>query len=151
MARKNEEVFTNRHQRKPNLFYDDLISKLFQNQLHSSKENIIYFSVRTNRARQQPFEEAVKKAIFAFENKWNTKVETKVKVYPQRPQSEPCLQIIDYMLWAVQRAFIKKEDRYLNFVRAKISLISDIYDFKNLGKNFYSRRNVFDINKISPL
>lgn len=151
VARKIESVFRNKHLGKPNLFYDDLISKLFQNQLHSSKQNVIYFSVRTNRARQAPLEDAIRKAVITFENKWKTKVESEIKIYPQTPQAEPCLQIIDYIIWAVQRAFIKKETRYLDFVKNKISLIADIYDFKYFGKNYYTRKNPLDINKISPI
>jgi len=151
VARKIESVFKNKHRGKPNLFYDDLISKLFQNQLHSSKQNIIYFSVRTNRARQAPLEEAIQKAVIIFETKWKTKVESEIKIYPQTPQAEPCLQIIDYMIWTVQRAFVKKETRYLEFVRNKISLIADIYDFENFGKNYYTSKHFSDINKISPL
>jgi len=148
VARKVEKVFCNKHCGKPNLFYDDLISKLFQNQLHSSKQNII---VRTNRARQLPLEEAIQKAVIAFEDKWKTKVESEIKIYPQTPQAEPCLQIIDYIIWTIQRAFIKKETRYLDYVKNKISLIADIYDFERFGKNYYTKRNPLAINKISPL
>lgn len=151
VARKIENVFRNKHKGKPNLFYDDLISKLFQNQLHSSKENIIYFSVRTNRARQAPLEEAIQKAVITFEIKWKTKVESEIKIYPQTPKAEPSLQIIDYMIWTVQRAFIKKENRYLDFIKSKISLIADIYDFDKFGNNYYTKKNLLDINKISPL
>jgi len=86
-----------------------------------------------------------------FEDKWKTKVESEVHVYAQNPKSEPCLQIIDYMIWSVQRAFVKKEMRYLEFVRSKISLIADIYDFKNFGRNFYARKNKFELEKVSPL
>jgi len=46
VARKREDVFTSRHKKKPNIFYDDIVSKLFENQLHKAEENIIYFSVR---------------------------------------------------------------------------------------------------------
>lgn len=151
VARKIETVFRSKHKGKPNLFYDDLISKLFQNQLHSSKQNIVYFSIRTNRARQAPLEEAIQKAIFVFENKWKTKVNSEILVYPQTAKAEPCLQIIDYVIWAVQRAFIKKETRYFDFIGSKISLVADIYDFDRFGKNYYNRKNKLDINNISPL
>jgi len=55
------------------------------------------------------------------------------------------------MNWVVYRAFTKKETRYYNFVKDKISLIVDIYDFGKYPKNYYHKRNPFDINKISPL
>ena len=55
------------------------------------------------------------------------------------------------MNWTVQRAFIKGEMRYFDFVADKISLVVDIYDFDKYPKNFYNRKNRFDITKISPL
>lgn len=151
VARKKETIFTKRHNRKPNLFYDDMISKLFQNHLHNCEENIIYFAVRGNSARQLPLEDAISKAKLLFENRWQKKIENKINIFPQRPEGEPCLQIIDYMNWAVQRIFIKKEERYFEFIKEKISLLFDIYDFDKYPKNFYTKKNEFNINKISPL
>jgi len=151
VGRKIEKIFIKRHKKKPNLFYDDLVSKLFQNQLHKAEKNIIYFAVRGNRARQEPLEDAIRKAVMTFENKWKIKVDSEIQIFPQRPWGEPCLQVTDYMTWAIQRAFIKKETRYYNFVKDKISLIVDIYDFEKYPNNFYNKRNSFDINKISPL
>jgi hypothetical protein len=46
VARKLESVFKARHKKSPNLFYDDLVTKLFQNQLHHSKQNIVYYAMR---------------------------------------------------------------------------------------------------------
>lgn len=151
VARKKEEIFIKRHRNRPNLFYDDLISKLFENQLHKAEENTVYFAVRGNRTRQVPLEDAIRKAVFTFEKKWNTKIDVGIEILPQRPEGEPCLQIIDYMNWAVQRAFVKQEMRYFTFVRDKISLVVDVYDFDKYPKNFYHKRNQFHINKISPL
>jgi hypothetical protein len=151
IARKHENIFMTRHKKSPNVFYDDIVTKLFQNQLHKATENIIYFAVRSNRARQQPLEQALRTAILSFEETWKTKVHTEILVYPQRPEGEPCLQVIDYMNWAVQRAFIRGEMRFLNFVRDKISLIVDLYDFDKYPKNYYNRKNPFDIKIISPL
>ncbi len=133
------------------MFYDDLVTKLFQNQLHTAYENLIYFAVRGNRVRQQPFEEAIRTAVFSFEEKKKIKIDTEIKIFPQRPVGEPCLQVVDYMLWAVQRAYNQNDMRYVNFVKEKISLIVDIYDFDKYPNNYYNKRNTFDIKKISPL
>lgn len=151
VARKLEKIFKSRHKGRENIFYDDLISKLLENKLHKTDHNAIYFAVRGNKNRQQPLEDAVQKAKNIFENKWNIKINSKVDIYPQTPSDEPCLQIIDYVNWAVQRAFSKKEMRYYRFIEDKISFLVDIYDFKKYPKNYYNRKNKFDINKISPL
>jgi len=119
--------------------------------LHQSDQSIIYFAVRGNRARQLPLEDAIRKSVLSFENKWGIKIETQISIFPQKPEGEPALQIIDYMNWTVQRAFTKGEMRYFDFVADKISLVVDIYDFDKYPKNFYNSKNRFDIKKISPL
>lgn len=151
VARKIEAIFLKRHLGKENLFYDDLVSKLFENKLHKVEKSIIYFATRGNKTRQKPLEDAIEKATLTFEKKWGIKIDGQINVLPQSPAGEPCLQIADYMNWAVQRAFIKSEMRFYNLVEDKISFLVDIYDFNKYPRNFYSRKNKFDITKISPL
>jgi hypothetical protein len=64
---------------------------------------------------------------------------------------EPCLQVIDYMNWAVYRAFVKREMRYYRFVEEKVSLLVDLYDVAHYPNNWYHHRNPFEIEKTSPL
>lgn len=151
VARKIQNIFNKRHHRNENEFYDDLISKLFETKLHLAKNNKIYFAVRGSKTRQIPLEQAIQKAKDNFEEKWNKKIDTTVNIYPQSPSGEPCLQVIDYINWAIQRAFIKKEMRFYQFVEKKIKYLVDIYDTDRYPKNFYSKKNKFDISKISPL
>lgn len=151
IARKIENIFKKRHHGKESEFYDDLITKLFANKLHISSHNEIYFAVRGSRLRQKPLEEAIEKAKSIFESKWKIKVDSFVKIQPQRPSGEPCLQVIDYINWAVQRAFARSDMRFYKFIEDKISYLVDIYDNDKYPKNFYNRKNKFDITKISPL
>lgn len=151
VARKIEQLFRKRHKSNQNVFYDDLIIKLFQNKLHLASINHIYFAVRGNKSRQMPLENAIQTSILTFENKWDKKVDSTNYIFPQSPSGEPCLQIIDYMNWAIYRAFTNHEERYLRFIEEKIKFLVDIYDFDKYPKNFYNSKNKFDINKISPL
>jgi len=151
VARKIPEIFIKRHKKNENNFYDDLIIKLFENKLHLAKFNKIYFSVRGSKTRRIPLENAIKKAILNFENKWKTKINSSFEIIPQSPSGEPCLQVIDYINWAVQRAFEKRQDRFLNFVKNKIVYLVDLYDKNKYPKNFYNKNNPFDLKKISPL
>ena len=113
--------------------------------------NYIYFANRGNRERQAPLEQAIRTGINRFEERWKTKVETSILLEPQNPVGEPCLQIVDYMNWAVYRAFVKREMRYYRFVESKVSLLIDLYDTENYPNTWYNQRNPFDINKTSPL
>ncbi len=151
VARKIESIFTKRHKRRENVFYDDLLAKLFENKLHTSAENKIYYAVRGNRIRQEPISSAIQTSILTFEQKWDTKINSSIEVQAQTMTGEPCLQVADYMNWAVQRAFLMGDMRYFNFVKNKISYMADVYDFKKYPKNYYSSKNPFDITKISPL
>ena len=152
VARKSEEIFKTRHKGSPNVFYDDILSCLFENQLHTSEENIIYYAVRANSARQKPFEEAIRTAVLSFEARHKVRIDASIKIYPQQSKGEPCLQVIDYMNWAVYRAFTKREMRYFDYVRNKVSLVADIYDTNRQPvKNHYSLKNPFSVEKISPL
>ena len=68
---------------------------------------------------------------------------------------EPALQVVDYVNWAVQRAFERGEMRYFEYLRDKIELVWDVFDFEKYklkeGNIYDRRRNPFDIKKASPL
>lgn len=151
VARKIERIFRNRFQHDENRFYDYLVARLFQNVLHKNQENVIYFAKRGSRKRPKPLQQALQAGIKTFEEKWQVKVESRFDVQSQSLVGEPCLQLIDYMNWAVYRVFTRVETRYFNYVREKVSLVWDIYDSKSYPGNYYSKRNPLKVEKISPL
>ena len=73
-----------------------------------------------------------------------------------QPYQEPCLQVIDYMNWALYRAITTPDYNYYEFMKEKYSLIWDIFDSKNAGKengwkNIYTKdKNPFHPKKMSP-
>ena len=150
VARKRLDIFTKRHQRNEDIFYNEIITRLFERKLHKSN-NVIYFAKRGNKNKQHHLDAAIRSAVLNFENKYNKKVETDTKTLVQVASDEPCLQVIDYMNWIVQRAFIKGEMRYFNYLKEKISLVFDIYDFEKYPNNFYNKNNIFEAKKITPL
>jgi hypothetical protein len=152
VGRKNLRMFQKRFKCSTHTFYDDLVSKLFENVLHRKAQNVIYFSARSSKKRLAPLLDAVRKGVERFEEKWARKVNSTVDILVQTPSDEPCLQIIDYALWAVHRAYTKGEMRYFETIRDKFSLISDPYDRAKYPNVYYDgTRNPFDIKKTSPL
>jgi len=151
VARKIERVFRNNFHSKENEFYDHLITQLFQGKLHSYENNLIFYAKRGSRNRQAPIEDAIQRSIQLFEQKWNTTISTQTSVQAQTPAGEPCLSIVDYMNWAVYRAFTRGELRYFETVRDKVSLLVDLYDTVNYPGNWYTKKNPFELNKITPL
>lgn len=151
VARKRLDVFTKRHGRNENLFYNEIVARLFERKLHKA-HNVIYFSKRGSQSRQHHFQSAIQTALLNFEKKYQRTIETETKVYVQVPTDEACLQVVDYMNWIIYRAFTKGEMRYFTFLQEKVSFVMDIYDFENYPNSFYDKRkNMFHISKISPL
>ena len=150
VARKSEKIF-NKFNGNTQELYDSLITHLFKNILQLSNNNYIYIATRGSRKRQAPLEDAIHNALLYTEAKLQHPINSSQKILPQTPSGESCLQIIDYCNWAIQRAFIKSDMRYYNYLKEKFGLIVDLYDFKDGWKNFYNKKNPFDINKISPL
>ena len=70
----------------------------------------------------------------------------------QTPQTEPLLNIADYLCWSVQRIFERGETRYYDFIKEKLSLVVDIYDDKNYkgSKHYYRVGQLTAQNKLSP-
>jgi hypothetical protein len=109
------------------------------------------FAKRGSRSRQEPLETAIQRGIKEFEQQWSTQINTHIQVQSQTPMGEPCLSVIDYLNWAVYRAFTHGEMRYYRTIEAKVSLLVDLYDNREYPKNWYSRKNPFDTQKITPL
>jgi hypothetical protein len=151
VARKIERVFRNNFNARENAFYDHLVAHLFQNLLHRYQHNFIYFAKRGSRDRQAPLSTAIQRGLERFEEKWGKRVTTTFEVRAQTPKGEPGLSVVDYMNWAVYRAFTRGEMRYYRVVEEKVSLLVDLYDVGNYPGNWYTRQNPFDIKRITPL
>jgi hypothetical protein len=152
VARKDEQRFRKIHLGKEGVFYNDLVTRLFESRMHIAQVTKIYYAIRGNKVRQAPLSDAIQASKLSFESRHETKVNTLVDVLPQAMTGEPCLQVADYMLWALQRAYNRGDVRYLDFVKPRVAFIWDTYDTRTPKKlNRYHSRNKFDINKISPL
>ena len=150
VARKIEGVFK-KYNCSENDFYDAQIKQLFKNVLHRAENNYIYFSKRGSRNRQEPLEKAIAHSKDSFERRFFIKINSNTTIQSQVPTGEPCLQVIDYMNWAIHRAFVKREMRYYNFIKDKVSFIWDIYDSNKYPKNYYNKHNELDLKKTSLL
>lgn len=152
VGRKVLPMFMKRFHGSTNEFYEDLVSKLFTDRLHLHERNLICFSARSSKQRQAPYLRALRNAREAFYKKWGSHADTQIEVVVQVPSEEPCLQIVDYVLWAVYRAYTRGEMRFFEILRDKYSLVVDPYDRPKYPNVYYSRdKNPFHAQKISPL
>ncbi len=158
VARKREKQFREEFGGSQDRYYESLVTSLFTHRLHLNTPTAIIFSRRGNKARQKSLREAVELAAKQFRDRYKDAPKTEIEVHTSQMIQEPVLQGADYVLWAVQRAFEKSEMRYFEFLRERIQLVWDIYDWEKKKtaeprkKNYYDRRkNPFDISKASPL
>lgn len=108
---------------KPDELYDNTVVRLFKDRLHQSTGSHIHFAKRGTANRTSAFFNALQRAKSRFESKWDRVVETDIKVTVTTPETCIPLQAVDYILWALQRHYIKDESRYLDAVWDKVSLI----------------------------
>lgn len=146
-VRHNNKIFSSPYDQ--NELYDDCVKRIFKDRLHLSRENYITFARRGNSNRTHSLETALSRAMQNFENKTGKKMATQFNVASNYPSNEPCLQIVDYFLWALQRAYEKHEDRWLNYTQDKIRRVIDLDDKRNNGYGeYYDKGNPLALEKI---
>jgi hypothetical protein len=124
---KDEQLFKEKFQGRTNGYYDDMISRLFQNSLHRYTRNHVTIAARGSRLRQKPLEMAVDQARLRFEERYNVgRAKTDVVVDIQRPKGEPCLTVVDYVGWAIQRCYTSGDMKYYRLIQDKISIIHEL-------------------------
>lgn len=151
VARKDSEQFIKRFNGKPENLYTYCVEKLFENRLHLYSDIDIYFSKMGNVVRENNMKSAISNAMYNFRSKWGKENESNIRLFIQEPSQMAGLQVVDYLLWAVYRVFVKEEIRYFNFLKEKYSLIHDIFDSVRYPGTYYTKDNPLDTNKISPL
>src|SRR5262245_27064811 len=88
----SEKIFRERHNSDENLYYDQMVGRLFSSVLHRCKTNKICFSSRGSRDRRLPLEQAIYKARSDFEDFYGKRIfGTTFDVQAQSPAGEPCL------------------------------------------------------------
>lgn len=152
VARKIEGIFEHRHHKSENEFYFDIVSHLFSRKINANKQIKIYFSKKDTKTKQKHFEQALERSKEKYQKISKKEFISEVEFFVQTPGHESCLQIIDYLNWAVYRAYTRGEMRWFNKVRDKVSLLVDIYDEDKYPASWYNKRtNPFDISKVTPL
>lgn len=151
VARKNSDQFRTKFKGRASNLYEYLVEKLFENRLHLYSEIDIYFSKMGNIVREKNMLSALDKAKETFYNKWGKTNESSIRLFIQEPSQIVPLQVIDYILWAVNRVYSKGDMRYFNYIRDKVSLVIDIFDSAKYPNIYYSEKKPLDITKISPL
>ncbi len=126
---------------RPNELYDLTVRMLFRERLHKDEHCRVVFARRGHSDRTAALRRQLEDTRRRFLEQRGITSATTLEITPAYPWDEPCIQIADYCLWAVQRCYEKHEARFLRAIWPKVSLIMDVDD-PHAGTNYgtYLRR-----------
>jgi len=136
----------------PNVLYDELVPRLFKDRLHKEDAYKVIFASRGKSDRTQALREALNEARVRFEKQWNIHSDAPIDIQALSATQSTCLQAADYFLWALQRCYEKREDRYIQYLWPQVRLIHDIDDvwIKKYGV-YYSGKMPISAEDLPPL
>ena len=126
VRRKNENSSSYRY--SANELYDYMVRVLFKNILHKDDQYMITFSKRGGKDRTNALKSAIETARRRFSAQFGIEKSVPIDIKAQSPQADTGLQAVDYFLWALQRFYERKEDRYLDYLWGRFRLVHDLDD-----------------------
>lgn len=118
----------------PNELYDLTVRMLFKQRLHQAEHYRVTFARRGKSDRTAALREQLERTRQRFLAEHDLTHVPTLEIVPAYPWEQPCLQIADYCLWALQRCYERHEVRFLNALWPKVSIIHDVDD--PLGKKY---------------
>jgi len=125
---------------RPNELYDYLVRALFTDRLHQHDEYAVTFARRGTSDRTEALRVELDKARERFARKWSCSSNAVIEVESAEPCVHGGLQAVDYFLWALQRAYERGEDRYIQLLWPRCSLVRDIDDNREAPYGVYYQK-----------
>lgn len=136
----NQQSETYRY--RPNDLYDQLVSRLFTDQLHKADEFIIQFARRGASDRTASLQAALEQARGRFKRKWSIESNAPITILAGIPAQSTGLQAADYLLWVLQRFYERGEDRFLELMWPAFRLVVDVDDTRKAKYGvYYTQKN----------
>jgi len=153
IGRKDLARFQKTHKSNPTEFYFDILYHLIKDRMNKEDCKYQLFLAKRQKTRMDNFRSAVTRAIERDNAKRKTPIAVNYQCDVVSSSEYPELSIVDYLLWALQRYIITKQDRFYNALVDKYNLIIDLYDTANYtkrgGNNYYTKKNPFTLGKAS--
>lgn len=126
--------------------YDLLVKELFRKLHHMADEVRICFARRGNRSRNTAFRAALGQASKAFERSFGFPHPATNEVISSTPPKCVSLQAVDYYLWALQRFYERREERFLESIWHQVGEIHDLDRIAD-GKRgvFYTKKRPLNL------
>ena len=144
VQQQNERDATYRYRQDEQ--YDLLVKELFRKLHHMADDVHICFATRGNKSRNAAFRAALEEAAKAFERSFGFAHPGKNNVVSSTPPKCVGLQAVDYYLWALQRFYERREERFLELIWPQVGEIHDL-DRVEDGKRgvFYTKRKPLNL------
>ena len=126
VRQRNEREVAYRY--SPNELYDYLVRRLFKNLLHKDDEYNITFARRGASDRTMALRIALEAARRRFAEQGGIASDAPLNVLPRSAHETSGLQAVDYLLWALQRLYERREERYIQYVWPLVRLVHDVDD-----------------------
>lgn len=131
--------------------YDKMVTTLVKDRLHQAEHSQFVIARRGKSERREHLEAAVQHAKSMYENKWGVSIAGRASIATATPDKHAGLQIIDYLLWAVQRFFERDDAVALAKLQRKFSLIIDRDDrSRQPTGEYYTTKNLILERKKKP-
>jgi hypothetical protein len=131
--------------------YDDLVARVFRNLLHKADENRITFARRGKSIREDALYRAIANADKGSASKQRSDAKRATYIQAAYPSESAGLQVVDYYLWALQRLFERREDRFFGLLANDFRLVMDLDDTRRREYGeWYSASNPLVLTKIKP-
>jgi len=121
----------------PNELYDALVRRLFKNMLHKDDEYHICFARRGGSDRTEALRVALEAAQHHFSRQWGVGHSSAISIENSTLRDYPALQAVDYCLWALQRLYERREERYVEFLWPLFHLVHDVDDTRQARYGVY--------------
>lgn len=146
------ETERSRKRYHPNDLYDKTVSRLFKTRLHKDDAYHITFAKRGRADRTKALENALETARGRAAKSWKVTTTAPMNINAVNASSSALLQAADYILWALQRLYEKREDRYIEYVWSIYHLVHDVDDTrKHKYGVYYNQKSPIGLEVLKPL
>jgi hypothetical protein len=121
----------------PNELYDSLVRRLFKTLLHKDDAYEITFAKRGSANRTAALRLALEVARQRFAAQWDIVSAAPIQVIPKTPSESLGLQVVDYFLWALQRLYERREERYVAYLWHAFRMVHDVDDTRGAKYGVY--------------
>jgi len=129
VGRKDYSIYEKKHNGNQSEFYADLLSHLLIDHFNDHEKLVLNIAHRSKCTTHKNLEKGLQKASNVALNKYPQNTNYCRMVFNvQHPTTEPIINLADYFLWALQRKWERKEDRYVDFLGKKVKTVQNIYD-----------------------